>query len=136
MHFSTTLDENLSRQYAYSSLGEARSNSLLHRERADVSDECSDERLGEPGVVQVENVLDDIVSERILDEVERVEDDLGDQLDALGGASVVDGSLKNAASVSVGRDFDEVGGNSVVDELVVLRDELVQALLDDLRGSV
>ena len=46
---------------------------------------------------------------------------------------MVNGSLEDATSVSVGSDFDQVGSDGVVDELVVFRYKLVQALLDDLR---
>ena len=45
---------------------------------------------------------------------------------------MVDGSLENATAVSVSGDFDQVGGDSIVDELVVLGHEFVQALLDHL----
>jgi hypothetical protein len=37
--------------------------------------------------------------------------------------------------VSVGCDFDKVGSDSIVDELVVFRYKLVQALLDDLQSE-
>ena len=45
---------------------------------------------------------------------------------------MIDGSLKDATSVSVGGDLDQVGSDGIVDELVVLGYELVQALLDHL----
>ena len=44
---------------------------------------------------------------------------------------MVDAALQDAAAVAVRRDLDAVGGDGVVDELVVLGRELVQALLDD-----
>jgi hypothetical protein len=40
--------------------------------------------------------------------------------------------LENTTSVSVSCDFDEIGRDSIVDELIVLWYELVQAFLDDL----
>jgi hypothetical protein len=70
-----------------------------------------------------------------LDQVQRVEDDLSDQLNSLSGAGVVDRSLKHAAAVSVGCDFDQVGGDRVVDELVVLGNQFVQTFLDDLESK-
>ncbi len=76
--------------------------------------------------------MNDVVSERILDEVKRVEDDLSDELNTLSGAGMVDRSLEDTTSVSMRSNFDEVGSDGVVDELVVFRDELVQAFLDDL----
>lgn len=45
---------------------------------------------------------------------------------------MIDGSLEDATSVSVGGDLDQVGSDGIVDELVVLGYELVQALLDHL----
>jgi len=52
--------------------------SLLNRQAADISDESPDQRLGEPSIVQIEDVLNDIISERVLDKVEGVEDDFSD----------------------------------------------------------
>ena len=48
---------------------------------------------------------------------------------------MVDGSLENTTSVSMSSNFDEIGSYGVVDELVVFRDELVEAFLDDLTVS-
>ena len=56
--------------------------------------------------------------------------DLGHELDSLRVCCVVDASLEDAAPVSVGGDLDTVRGDGVVDELVVLGYESVQALLD------
>ena len=112
--------------------GQSSNHSLLHRQRADVANEGPDERLRKPRVVQVENVLNDVVSERILDEVQRVEDDLSDELNALSRRGVVDGSLEDTTSVPVRGDLDQVGSDGVVDELVVVGNELVQAFLNDL----
>jgi hypothetical protein len=78
--------------------------------------------------------LDNVISKWILDEVKRVEDDFSNELKSLGRGGVIDRSLENTASVSVSCDFDKVGGNSVVDELVVLGHELVETFLDYLIG--
>jgi len=48
---------------------------------------------------------------------------------------VIDGSLQDTTSMSMGCDFDQVGSNGIVDELVVFRYKLVQALLDDLQDK-
>ena len=63
MHFSTTLDENL--------LGRQRDDkdlvkpchALLHREGANIADECANEGFRETSVVEVEDVLDDVIAE-------------------------------------------------------------------------
>jgi hypothetical protein len=44
---------------------------------------------------------------------------------------VVHATLKNTAAVAVSGNLDAVGGDGVVDELVVFRSQLVEALLDD-----
>jgi hypothetical protein len=65
----------------------------LNRKTANVSDKSPDQRFREPSIVQVENVLNHVISERILNEVERVEDDLSDELESLRRGCVIDGSL-------------------------------------------
>jgi hypothetical protein len=67
-----------------------------------------------------------------LNKVERVENDLGDQLHALSRRRVVNRALKHTAPMTVSSNFNEVGSDGIVDELVVLGNELVQALLDNL----
>lgn len=104
---------------------------LLCRQSRDVTEELTNDRLDEPVVVQIENILHDIVAERILDKRERVVGNLGDELDTLRLGSVVNAALKHAATVTVGGNFDTVRGDSVIDELVVLRRQVVQALLND-----
>ncbi len=75
--------------------------------------------------------MNDVVSERILHQSQRIEGDLGDQLDSLIIRSVIDTSLQDATSMTMSGDFDTVDCDRVVDELVVLRCEFVQAFLDD-----
>lgn len=57
---------------------------LLNRQRADVADELTDDGLAEAVVVEVEDVLHNVVAEGVLHEVQGVEGDLCDELDALG----------------------------------------------------
>lgn len=57
--------------------------------------------------------------------------DFRDKLNALLLGCVVDTALENAATVPVGGNFNTVDGDSIVNELVVRRDETVQALLND-----
>ena len=106
--------------------------SLLNGKRAHISDKGPDEWFRESCIVQIENVLNDIVSKWILNEVERVEDDFSDQLNTLSGASMVDRSLKDTTTVSMSSDFNEIGSNGIVDKLVVFRNELVQTFLNNL----
>jgi hypothetical protein len=126
-----TLFYNIGREPAVSTNYLRFIDSLLHRQAADVADKSADKGFREAGVVEVEYVLNNIVTEGVLDEIQRVEDDLGDKLEALSRGRVVDRALEDAATVAVGGNLDEVGGNRIVDELVVLGDELVETLLND-----
>jgi hypothetical protein len=62
-------------------------------------------------------LTDDVVSEGVLYQSQRVEGDLGDELHTLRIGSVVDASLEDATSVSVGSNLDAMSGNGVVNEL-------------------
>ena len=108
---------------------------LLNRQTADVTDESPDQRFREPGIIQIQDVLNNVISKRILNEIERVEDDFSDELQSLRWRGMINRSLKDTTSVSVSGDFDQVGGDCIVDELIVFWDELVQAFLDDLKGK-
>jgi len=48
---------------------------------------------------------------------------------------VVDASLQNAASVAVGGDLDAMSSDRIIDELVILRNQTVKALLNDMFNS-
>ena len=104
----------------------------MNRQTADVSDKSPDQRFRESSIIQIKDVLNNVISERILDQVERVEDDFSHQLQSLRWRCVIDRSLEDATSVSVGCDFNEVGCDGIVDELVIFGYELVQAFLDNL----
>lgn len=104
---------------------------FLDRESTDVTNELPDEGFTKSVVVEVKNVLNDVVTERILNQRKGVVSDLGHQLDSLSISGVIDAPLQDTASVSVGSDLDAVCGDGVVDELVVLRNEPVETLLDD-----
>lgn len=77
------------------------------------------------------DVLNNIVTEGILDKSKSVGGDVLNELTLLDTRSVIDTALKNAASVAMGADGDTVGSDSIEDELSILRGEMVQALLDD-----
>ena len=62
-----------------------------------------------------------VVTVRILNEGERVEGDLVDELHALMIGRMINTTLQDAASVSVSGDFDTVGSNGVVDELQLVQ---------------
>lgn len=47
---------------------------------------------------------------------------------------MIDATLEDTAAVTMGGYLDEIGGDSIVDKLVVFGDELVEAFLDDLEA--
>jgi len=94
---------------------------LLDGKSTNVARKLADDRITEAVIVEVQNVLNDVVTVRILDKGECVKCDLVNKLHALMIGSVVNTTLQDAAPVSVSGDFDTVGSNSVVDELVVIR---------------
>ena len=55
-----------------------------------------------------------------------------DKLNALLLGCVVNTALEDAATVPVGGNFDTMDGDSIINELVVRRNETVQALLNDM----
>lgn len=82
-------------------------------------------------VVEIEDVLNDVVAERVLNERQGVVGDLGDELNTLRIGGVIDTPLQDATTVTVSSDLDAVSSNGVVNELIVLWNETVQALLND-----
>jgi len=94
---------------------------LLDGKSTNVARKLTDDPVTEAVVVEVQNVLDDVVTIRILNEGERIIGDFVDELHALMIGRMVDTTLQDAASVSVSGNFDAIGSNSVVDELIVIR---------------
>ena len=92
--------------------------------------EAETERVGEAHVVEVEDVLHNVVAERVLDQLKAVGGDLTHKMNLLIAGSMVDTALKNATSVAVRTDGYAVLANSIKDELGIFCLEVVQALLD------
>lgn len=67
--------------------------------------------------------------------VERIEYDFGDELHPLSGRGVIDATLEDAATVTMGGHLNKIGGDSIVDKLVIFGNELVEAFLDNLGAS-
>lgn len=103
---------------------------LLLGKLSDVSAKAETERVSEGHIVQVENVLDNIVSKRVLDELEAVCSNLAYKLDLLKARGMVNAALKNTASVTVRTNGNTVFADSIEDELSVLSLEMVEALLN------
>jgi hypothetical protein len=103
---------------------------FLNREGTHIAGELPDDRITKSVVVQIEDVLHDIVAVWVLDKCQRVVGDLVDELDALGLRGMINATLKDTASMAVGRDFDAISSNGIIDELIVLGSELVETLLN------
>lgn len=99
---------------------------------ADAVPEHGHDRLGEERLVQVNDVLNNVVSERVLHEDPGVVGDALNQPDLLVTGCVVDASLEDTATVTMRSDFDTVAADRIKDELGIRSAELVQALLDDM----
>jgi len=93
--------------------------------------EHEDQRLGEDWLVEVKDVLDDVISEWILDQNIRIVGDLANQPSLLISRSMIDTTLKNTAAMTMSSHIDTVGSNRIEDELGIGRGELIQALLND-----
>jgi hypothetical protein len=104
---------------------------LLLRKLDDLTLEALAHGSGESRVVQIEDILDDVVSKGVLDQVEAMGSDLADEVDLLEARCMVNAALENAAAMAVSTDSDAVLAYRVEDELSLGRLEVVQALLDD-----
>ena len=76
--------------------------------------------------------MNDIVSEWVQDESERVVGDFSDELDSLRLGSMVDAALEDAATMTVSANSNAVFTNGIKDELGILGLEVVEAFLDDM----
>ena len=70
--------------------------------------------------LQLEHVLHQVVSVRVLDQVAHLLDDLAGELDFLGGTALLQASLDDAAAVLLLADFDAVEDAGLENELRVL----------------
>ena len=83
-------------------------------------------------IIHLDDVLHDVVSERIHDQFQRQFDDFTDQFRLLLCGSRVQAALNHAATMAVRTDFDAIFDDGVEDEIVLSRLEKVQTLLDDM----
>lgn len=68
-------------------------------------------------LVWLTDILNDIISKRILDQGKRVTRDLGDQTSALLTWRVVDTALQNTTTMTVSANNNTVSANGIVNEL-------------------
>jgi len=90
------------------------------------------ERLTKLWLANVHDVLNNVVAKRILNQGVTVFGNRANNLCSLSARSVVDAALKNTASVTVSTNNDNMGTDSIDNELDVLVLEVVETLLDDM----
>lgn len=103
---------------------------LLLRELGHAALELGNQRLGEDGLVQIEDVLNNIVAEWILDQGIGIVRDLSDEPSLLVSRSMVNAALEHAATMTMSANINTVVSNGIKDELGIGRSKLVEALLD------
>lgn len=103
----------------------------MARKHADAALKRGDDGLSEGGLVEVNDVLDDVVAKGVLHEDASVLGDALDQPELLIAGGVIDAALQHTAAVSVSANLDTLLANCIKDELRVRSSKLVEALLDD-----
>lgn len=97
----------------------------------DAAGELAADGLREVRLRQIQDILYDVVTKRVLDEGKSVGGDLLDQVGFLLARSVVDTTLQHTTAMAVGTDFDAVLADGIINELGVCGSEAVETLLDD-----
>jgi hypothetical protein len=101
-------------------------------ELADTALEHADDGLGEGGLVEVDDVLDDVVAEGILDEDAGLLRDALDEPELLVTGRMINAALEDTAAMAMRAHVDAVATNGVKDELRLGGGELVEAFLDNM----
>lgn len=105
---------------------------LLTRQWGDVSKERLAEWLTKLGLANIHDVLNHVVAERILDQRVTMFRNGANNLCSLSAGGVVDTALKNTASVTMSTNNDNMGTDSIDNELNVVVLEVVETLLNDM----
>lgn len=94
---------------------------LVTGQSADTAEELQNQRLSEAGLIQINDVLNDIIAKGVLNEASSVLRDAVDESDLLITSSMINAALKDAATVAMSSDVDAVIADGLKDELVVFR---------------
>lgn len=105
---------------------------LVSRQLTDTPTEHLHHGLGEGGIVEINDVLDNVVAKRVLDQNSGIIGDAFNQPELLVARGMIDTTLKNAAAMAVGSNFDAVVSDGIENELGIFRAQLVQTLLNDM----
>lgn len=104
---------------------------FVSRERADGTLKHLYQGLSESRIVQINYVLNNVVSERVLYEDAGLVCDFFDKPELLVTRGMVNASLEYTAAMAVSANINYVIANGIEDKLSVSRTELIQALLND-----
>lgn len=103
----------------------------MTRQLADTALEHSHDWLSESWLVEVDDVLNDVVSEGVLHQDPSMLGNPLDEPELLLARGMVDATLQDTAAMTVRADFNAVVTNGVKNELRVDGSELIETLLDD-----
>lgn len=78
------------------------------------------ERVSETGLLEVDDVLEDVVAKGILHQVEGAVSDLADELGFLVTGGVIDATLQDTTAMTVRAHRHTVGANSIKDKLPLI----------------
>lgn len=105
---------------------------LLLGQSGNVTAETLAQGLREMRFSKIENVLNNVVTEWVLDKVKGISSDLRNEASTLFTRGVVDAPLEDTASMAMGSNDNAVSTNGVVNELSVLGRKTIKAFLDDM----
>ncbi len=91
---------------------------LLLRQSSNLPIKRNAERVGEAFLLKVDDVLKDIIAERILHELEGAIGDLVNEPSLLNAGGMVDATLQDTTAMTMSPNHNTVGANCVEDELL------------------
>ena len=91
---------------------------FLLRESSNLPIKRKAERVGEAFLLKVDDVLKDIIAERILHELEGAIGDLVNEPSLLNAGCMVDASLQDTTTMAMSSNHNTVGANCVEDKLL------------------
>ena len=102
---------------------------LLFRESRNLPIERKAERVSEAFLLKIDDVLEDIIAERILHELEGAVGDLINEPSLLNAGRMINASLQDTTAMTMSPDHNAVSANCVEDELlkISLRDSWLAA---------
>ena len=99
---------------------------LLLRQLWDLALEGVAKRVGEARFLEINNILKDVISKRILHQVKSTICDLAYELGFLDTSGMIDTALQNATTMTMSSDCNAIVANSIENELLALARNLLQ----------